>query len=226
MKNKICKTLLAIGMLCISVAILPLRVYAEKYEYDEFDRVVKVEYDDGSYVTYNYDKNGNIVDTFVYDASKENIGGNDSSGSGQSGNGNTNANQSGVNYEGNSEQQNDESSNDNDNSEKGNINVEQETQTNIENETNSENIENNEYVDDEDFSQTDTDIEKEENTDSDESDKGNDSGNNDDNEDSDDKGFFEKVGDVFKAIGEGISNVVKSIGSFIKKAWNWLTGLF
>lgn len=67
MKNKICKTLLAIGMLCISVAILPLRVYAEKYEYDEFDRVVKVEYDDGSYVTYNYDKNGNIVDTFVYD---------------------------------------------------------------------------------------------------------------------------------------------------------------
>jgi YD repeat-containing protein len=33
----------------------------ERYEYDRAGRLVKVVYDDGSTITYTYDKNGNIV---------------------------------------------------------------------------------------------------------------------------------------------------------------------
>lgn len=36
-------------------------VYAEEYRYDENDRLVKVIYDDGSYIEYHYDKTGNII---------------------------------------------------------------------------------------------------------------------------------------------------------------------
>ena len=44
---------------------------AENYEYDKLNRVTKVIYEDGSYVTYEYDANGNITHTEVYDASNE-----------------------------------------------------------------------------------------------------------------------------------------------------------
>lgn len=39
----------------------PLIAQAEQYEYDELNRVVKVIYEDGSYVEYTYDQNGNIL---------------------------------------------------------------------------------------------------------------------------------------------------------------------
>lgn len=40
-------------------------VQAETYEYDSLHRLTKVIYDDGSVVTYSYDKNGNILGTSV-----------------------------------------------------------------------------------------------------------------------------------------------------------------
>lgn len=45
--------------------------HAEEYEYDKLDRLVKVTYEDGSYVTYEYDANGNITNTYVYDVSED-----------------------------------------------------------------------------------------------------------------------------------------------------------
>ena len=41
----------------------PVSVDAETYEYDDLNRLTKIIYDDGSVVTYSYDKNGNILDT-------------------------------------------------------------------------------------------------------------------------------------------------------------------
>lgn len=47
-----------------------LRVYAEEYVYDSLNRVIKVIYEDGGYVEYVYDRNGNIVKTVVHPADK------------------------------------------------------------------------------------------------------------------------------------------------------------
>lgn len=41
---------------------------AEEYEYDALNRVTKVSYEDGSYVEYEYDSNGNILNVNVYNA--------------------------------------------------------------------------------------------------------------------------------------------------------------
>lgn len=46
-------------MFCIS----PINIYGMSYEYDQLDRVTKVTYEDGSYTTFSYDKNGNIIKT-------------------------------------------------------------------------------------------------------------------------------------------------------------------
>lgn len=48
--------------MCI-LFISPLSVYGMSYEYDQLDRVTKVTYEDGSYTTFSYDKNGNIIKT-------------------------------------------------------------------------------------------------------------------------------------------------------------------
>ena len=54
---------IAAGSLFISNSIV---VNGEEYEYDVLNRVVKVIYDDGGYVEYIYDSNGNIVKTIVH----------------------------------------------------------------------------------------------------------------------------------------------------------------
>ena len=48
-----------------------IKTYATEYEYDELNRVIKVMYEDGSYVTYRYDKNGNIEEVNVYSKDRE-----------------------------------------------------------------------------------------------------------------------------------------------------------
>ena len=48
-----------------------LEIQAEEYEYDMLNRVTKVTYEDGSYVEYEYDKNGNIVNIYVHEAATE-----------------------------------------------------------------------------------------------------------------------------------------------------------
>ena len=58
-------------LLCLSLYISGLHADAEEYEYDDFKRVIKVTYEDGSYVTYEYDSNGNIINTVVYHVEKE-----------------------------------------------------------------------------------------------------------------------------------------------------------
>lgn len=46
-------------------------VRGEEYEYDALNRVVKVIYEDGSYIEYSYDSNGNIVKTTVHTSKPE-----------------------------------------------------------------------------------------------------------------------------------------------------------
>lgn len=55
-------------MLTLAVIIIPMRVCADTYEYDEMSRVTKATYEDGSYVTYEYDANGNITNVESYDS--------------------------------------------------------------------------------------------------------------------------------------------------------------
>lgn len=92
-----------VGVIILST--FSLKVKAEKYEYDSFDRVTKVIYDDGSYVTYTYDNNGNITNTEVHkDSPGDNQGGNNNQGgdNNQSGDNNQggNDNQGGGNSQG------------------------------------------------------------------------------------------------------------------------------
>lgn len=66
---------LALGLSLYSVYELSvIRVYAEEYVYDDLNRLVKVIYDDGSYVEYTYDSNGNIVQTIVVNSSDDKTG--------------------------------------------------------------------------------------------------------------------------------------------------------
>lgn len=55
-------------LLCVFLLCPGILAYAEEYEYDDLNRVAKVTYDDGSYVEYTYDRNGNIIKTKVYNA--------------------------------------------------------------------------------------------------------------------------------------------------------------
>ncbi len=53
---------LAVGLLfVVGVAASVPAAAAERYEYDAAGRLVRVSYDDGSTITYTYDKSGNIV---------------------------------------------------------------------------------------------------------------------------------------------------------------------
>ena len=67
MLQRICVGLLAIAMFGGST-----NTGTDIYEYDQLNRLTKVIYEDGSYVTYEYDANGNITNTEVFDASHEN----------------------------------------------------------------------------------------------------------------------------------------------------------
>lgn len=62
-----------LGIVIIGVLILrtSANAWAEEYEYDALDRVTKVIYEDGSYVEYEYDSNGNLLKTNVYNANPE-----------------------------------------------------------------------------------------------------------------------------------------------------------
>lgn len=46
-------------------------VQAEEYEYDDLNRVMKVTYENGSYVEYEYDGNGNILSVQVHDGAAD-----------------------------------------------------------------------------------------------------------------------------------------------------------
>lgn len=62
------KMLIVLSVVFMLVIIMPEHVRAEKYEYDELNRVIKVTYDDGSYITYEYDRNGNVTSVKVHEA--------------------------------------------------------------------------------------------------------------------------------------------------------------
>ena len=61
---RLCSICLVSGLLITS----SIHVRAEEYEYDDLNRVTKVTYEDGSFVTYEYDANGNIISTTVVEA--------------------------------------------------------------------------------------------------------------------------------------------------------------
>lgn len=69
--KKIGKILAIMSMVGIFMTANIMEIHAEEYEYDMLNRVKKVIYEDGSYVEYTYDKNGNIVDIKVYEALSE-----------------------------------------------------------------------------------------------------------------------------------------------------------
>lgn len=60
-----------ISVIMLLVLMFSQTVYAETYEYDALDRVTKVIYDDGSYVTYEYDASGNMISTQVTEPEQE-----------------------------------------------------------------------------------------------------------------------------------------------------------
>ena len=60
MKTQCKSIILMMGVLIISLFIIPLRIAAEQYTYDSQGRVQRVVYEDGSYEEYEYDSNGNI----------------------------------------------------------------------------------------------------------------------------------------------------------------------
>lgn len=62
-----------IGILAIACTITcsSIGVGTNIYEYDILNRLTKVTYEDGSYVEYEYDDNGNITKTNMYDATPE-----------------------------------------------------------------------------------------------------------------------------------------------------------
>lgn len=62
MKNK----LIAIIVLLVLFLNLNAVAFAAEYEYDNLNRVSKVTYEDGSYVIYTYDANGNITSIIKY----------------------------------------------------------------------------------------------------------------------------------------------------------------
>lgn len=62
-----CKQSLLIGFLAVSLCVVSsTKTQAEEYQYDALNRVTKVIYDDGSYVEYEYDSNGNLEKTVVH----------------------------------------------------------------------------------------------------------------------------------------------------------------
>lgn len=67
MKKKMLVVLSMVIVLLVLITV-PERVEGETYEYDDLNRVIKVTYDDGSYITYEYDKNGNITGVKVHEA--------------------------------------------------------------------------------------------------------------------------------------------------------------
>lgn len=68
------KGLGCLSLLCLGLFLGSSKVQAEQYEYDSFDRVTKVIYEDGSYVSYEYDNNGNITKTEVHDERRLHVG--------------------------------------------------------------------------------------------------------------------------------------------------------
>ena len=70
-KKRIHASYLSIMLIVVLLSGSPLKAEAEEYEYDELNRVKKVIYDDGSYVEYTYDKNGNILNIVVFDAAED-----------------------------------------------------------------------------------------------------------------------------------------------------------
>lgn len=59
------KHLFLVSVLAISILFVDGKALAEEYEYDDLNRIVRITYEDGSYVEYEYDKNGNILKTVV-----------------------------------------------------------------------------------------------------------------------------------------------------------------
>lgn len=73
------KVLVMLGLLWLLLLHNLIEVQAEEYEYDSLNRVTRVTYEDGSYVEYEYDKNGNIVEVNIYEMKNDegNNGGED-----------------------------------------------------------------------------------------------------------------------------------------------------
>ena len=67
MRKRLSMVLAACAMVSI-VMSAGTKVHAERYEYDDLNRLIKVSYDDGSYAEYSYDGNGNLLEVIVHNA--------------------------------------------------------------------------------------------------------------------------------------------------------------
>lgn len=66
MRKKKVAIILAVCISLFGGSSQSMTVSAETYEYDALNRVTQVKYDDGSYLTYKYDANGNIEESKLY----------------------------------------------------------------------------------------------------------------------------------------------------------------
>ncbi len=99
MKRKMISAVLLATLVCNNTFF----VLAEEYQYDENDRLVKVIYDDGSYIEYHYDKTGNIIKEVKGISPNGNSGGsggNSNSGGNTGGGSSGNSNAGGANNPG------------------------------------------------------------------------------------------------------------------------------
>lgn len=72
MREKSNRSILRVTLAGVILVILfTMPVQAANYEYDKLNRLTKVTYEDGSYVTYEYDANGNIKHATTHDKDSE-----------------------------------------------------------------------------------------------------------------------------------------------------------
>ena len=68
------KKLLLLFLICLPLTIIPRNIcLACSYEYDSYDRLVKVIYENGDYIEYTYDSNGNIISVIKHKNDTTNV---------------------------------------------------------------------------------------------------------------------------------------------------------
>ena len=202
-KGEFMKKLLLLFLICLPLTIIPRNIcLACSYEYDSYDRLIKVTYENGDYIEYTYDSGGNILSVHKFENSNSNT--DDVSNSVDNGSNNT------INDAVDTISNNDYNSisNDSENSIDSVINPDSGNDSNVNNTIDEDNgddssgssvydnseIDNSDDISEEDLSMTDYE----------------DSGNN-----TDSGGFW-----------AWIKKILMSIWNFIKRIFNWIIGLF
>jgi hypothetical protein len=67
------KNIILYSLLFVILVFIPfITIYSASYEYDSYDRLIKVTYENGDYIEYTYDSGGNILSVNKYENSNSN----------------------------------------------------------------------------------------------------------------------------------------------------------